>query len=98
MDLDLEEKKESFVEVDRKISWLEWFVILTGPFVMPLFAPFILIYGVRTYLAKKRKQRIRAINDKAMLVGLGQWAYRVSCTFCCFGLLIFVMVETGRFG
>ena len=98
MDVEVKTATDTFVEVDRKISLLEWFMILTGPFVMPLFAPFILLWGVKTYLAKKRKQRIRALNDKAMLVGLGQWAYRVSCTFACFGLLLFTMIKTGRFG
>lgn len=98
MDVEVKTATDTFVEVDRKISYLEWFMILTGPFVMPLFAPFILLWGVKTYLAKKRKQRIRALNDKAMLVGLGQWAYRVSCTFACFGLLLFTMIKTGRFG
>lgn len=95
--LDVEHTKSDLVEVDRKISLLEWFMILTGPFIMPIYGPFILLFACKTYLAKQRGQRANALHNKAMLVGLGQWAYRTSLTFCCFGIVIFVMVKTERF-
>jgi hypothetical protein len=92
------EQEDQLVEVDRKISIVQWFMILTGPFVMPLFGPFILVFGIKTYMSKKRKERIKAINDKAMLVGLGEWAYRLFTTFLVFFMILFLMVKTKRFG
>ena len=53
-----EDEEAQFVEIERKISCLEWITIITGPLVMPLFGPFILIFGIKTYLAEKRQQRI----------------------------------------
>ena len=87
-----------YVGIDRKISCLEWFMIITGPLVMPLFGPFILLFGIKTYLAKKRQQRTKAMRHKAMLVGLGLWAYRVSCWFCSVAILIFILIKLKRFG
>jgi len=86
---------EDLVVVDQKISFLQWFSIVTGPFVMPLFAPFILIFGIKTYSAT---DRIKRINSKAMLVGLGQWAYRVTTTFAVFAIVFFLMAKLNRFG
>ena len=93
-----ESESEQLVGIDREITWLEWIMIVTGPFLMPLFAPFILIYGVKVYLSKKSGKRDDAMRHKAMLVGLGQWAYRVFCWLACIAVLIFLLIKFKRFG
>ena len=93
-----EDEEAQFVEIERKISCLEWITIITGPLVMPLFGPFILIFGIKTYLAEKRQQRIKAAKNKDILIGLGQWACRVSSWFLCIAILIFILIKFERFG
>ena len=73
-------------------------MIITGPFVMPLFGPFILLFGVKTYLSKKNGKRDDAMRHKAMLVGLGQWSYRVFCWLACIAILIYFLIKLKRFG
>ena len=88
---------EWYVQVDRKISCFEWFLILTGPIVMPIIGVFIIIFGFKTVKAKQRGDRKEALKCKAMVLGLGQWAYRVSLTFGCFATVIFLMIKANRF-
>ena len=80
------------------MSILEWFMVITGPIVMPFIGIFIIVFGVRTYVAKQNGERNKALKNKAMFIGLGQWAYRVGATFACIGLLVFGMLKLDRFG
>jgi len=93
-----EKDTDWFVEVDRKISAVEWFMVITGPIVNPVYSGFIVAYAIQLYRAKKKGDRKLALKNKAMMVGLGQWAYRTTITFLCFGALIFTMVKLKRFG
>ena len=88
---------EGLVEVDRTISVFEWFTILTGPLVMPVFGVFIVFFGVKTDSAMRRGERAEAVQNRAMLVGLGHWAYRVSFTFVVFALVFVALTKFERF-
>eukprot|EP00116_Pleurobrachia_bachei_P016970 sb/3477232/ len=91
------DESEWYVEVDRKISFFEWFLVLTGPIVMPIIGVFIIVFGIKTINAKNRGDRKEALKCKAMVLGLGQWAYRVTLTFASFALIIYLMMEGNRF-
>ena len=89
---------EALVEVDRKISCMEWFMVSTGPVVMPFFSVFIIYFGKKTYDARKSGEREKAIKNKTILVGLGQWAYRVATTIFVFVILFVMLIQLDRFG
>lgn len=91
-------KSDWYVEVDRRISFLEWGMIATGIFVNPVIGIFIIVFGVKTCLAKQKGDRTKALKCKAMVLGLGQWSYRITITFTCIVGICLLMQKYERFG
>ena len=84
-------------EMDRSISCLEWLMVITGPLVMPLFAPFIVIFGIRTYVARRSGDRSGEMRNKAYFLGLAEWAHRIFIWLLCIAIIFFLLIKFDRF-
>ena len=90
-------KTESLVGVDRKISLLEWIVLITAPIVNPVIGIVMIFVGIRYVKQKKNCNRDQALSSKILILGLAQWAYRLSVTIAILALALILLYRLDRF-
>ena len=90
-------RTDSMIAIDRKFSVLEWIVLLTAPIINPLIGIAMIIFGVRYLRQKSSSDRDQALRSKAMILGLAQWAYRLSVTVAIFVLVLMGLYKLDRF-
>ena len=92
-----EERAEWLVAVDRKISLFEWIILLTAPIINPVIGIIMVSVGIRYFMQKKNCDSDKALKSKALILGLAQWAYRLSATIAILAICLIVMYKVGRF-
>ena len=90
-------RTDSIIAIDRKFSVLEWIVLLSAPIINPLIGIAMIIFGVRYLRQKSSCDRDQALRSKAMILGLAQWAYRLSVTVAIFVLVLMGLYKLDRF-
>ena len=85
------------VEVDHKISALEWIMILIAPIINPIIGICLFVSLIKYCVQKKRGNRYGALRTKVYVRGLAQWAYRLSITFGIIFAILYLMKINGRF-
>ena len=88
---------DSLIAIDRKFSVVEWIVLLTAPIINPIIGVAMIFFGVRYSRQKSSCDRDQALRSKALILGLAQWAYRLSVTVAVFVLVLWGVYELDRF-
>lgn len=85
------------VAVNRKVSLLEWVMLLTAPIINPPMGVAIIYAGFRYYQNRRKCDRDKATESKVLVLGLAQWAFRISTTVAVITGLIILLFKLGRF-
>ena len=86
-----------YVGVNRKISVFEWIMIVTAPIVNPIIGVFLIAFAIKHLIQKKRGESKPALRSKAFVLGLAQWAYRLTISFGTLFTVLFLMYKGDRF-